>query len=70
MKKALDRAIKIAGGVTALAKKLKVDQSTVSQWRRRKSLPPEMVIPIELATDSQVTRHELRPDLYPRDAPA
>lgn len=65
MKKALDRAIKAAGGVTRLAEKLKVDQSTVSQWRRRKRVPPGMAIPIEDATG--VSRHDLRPDMYPRE---
>lgn len=62
--KPLDRAIKTAGGVTKLAKKLKVEQCTVSAWRRR-GIPAERVLEIERATDGQVKRTELRPDLYP-----
>jgi DNA-binding transcriptional regulator YdaS (Cro superfamily) len=65
--KALDRAIEIAGGVSKLARRLNIDPSCVSQWRRRKSVPPYMARAIETATG--VTRHELRPDVF-GDAPA
>ena len=32
-------------------------------------VPAERVIEIESATGGQVTRHELRPDLYPKEKP-
>lgn len=65
---ALKRAVEIAGGQTALAKKLGITQARVWNWLNRdKVLPGEFAIPIERVTG--VTKHELRPDLYPEDAP-
>lgn len=60
--KALDRAIQAAGGVTALAKHLRVHQSTVSQWKRRGSIPARAVLKIEQHTG--VSRYDLCPDVY------
>lgn len=66
---ALKRAVEIAGGQTALAKALGVQQAHVWNWLNRdKVLPGEYAIPIERATGGQVTRQELRPDLYPDEA--
>lgn len=66
---ALKQAVDLAGGQTALASKIGKTQGHVSQWVRRGYVPPEMVLPIERATG--VSRHDLRPDLYPVDpAPA
>lgn len=68
----LDKAINHAGGVTALAEKLGVRQSVVSNWRTRGDdprAPAERCIAIEQATDGVVTRYELRPDVF-GDPPA
>lgn len=62
-KKALQKAIDAAGGQTALAKAIKKTQGHVSKWLERAYIPAEAVLPIERATG--VSRHELRPDLYP-----
>lgn len=61
----LQRAVSIAGGQTALATVLGVRQPHVWNWLNRSGgvVPPEYVIPIERATG--VSRHELRPDIYP-----
>jgi DNA-binding transcriptional regulator YdaS (Cro superfamily) len=59
---ALSKAIIAAGGVNSLAKKLGISSQAVSQWE---TAPAERVIAIERATNSQVTRSQLRPDLYP-----
>lgn len=57
-------AVRAAGGQAALARKLGISQSTVSTWLRRgNELPAKFVIPVEQAYG--VSRHELRPDLYP-----
>lgn len=61
---ALDRAIAIAGGTAALANWIGVTSQAISQWKR---IPPGRVIAIERATG--VSRHDLRPDLYPREDP-
>lgn len=63
--KALERAIAAGGGVNALARKLKLHQTAVSLWKIRKRLPAERVLEVERATG--VSRHELRPDIYPDD---
>ena len=49
-----------------LAQALGVTQGTISHWLNgRARIPAERVLGIELATGGKVTRHELRPDLYP-----
>jgi DNA-binding transcriptional regulator YdaS (Cro superfamily) len=70
--RALERAIDIAGGQTALAKKISeitgkpVRQGHVWSWlNRTRRVPPEFAIPVEIATEGAVSRHETRPDLYP-----
>lgn len=60
----LQRAIDICGGVTALAGMLGVDQSTVSQWKLRKSVPPIRARDIEKATKGKVTKHQLCPAVF------
>lgn len=65
---ALERAVDLAGGQTALATVLGVAQGRVWNWLNRdQRVPAEMVIPIEAATDGKVSRHDLRPDIYPRE---
>lgn len=63
---ALQRAVDLAKGQSALAAKLGVTQSTVWYWLKhsKKGVPAEYVIPIETAFG--VSRHDLRSDLYPR----
>ena len=55
----LDEAIRVAGGVGALARKIGISQPSVSNWSR---IPAERVIAVEAATG--VDRSVLRPDLY------
>lgn len=65
MKKSpLEKAINTAGGVTALARALGTVPQCVNNWRKR-GIPAERVLAIEAATAGTVTRHELRPDIYP-----
>lgn len=65
---ALDKAVKAAGGVTSLAESLGVGQSVVSNWRKRKRVPPGHVIRIEEVTG--ISRHELCPAVFgPPSAP-
>ena len=58
----LTRTFEAAGGVAALAAYLGVTSQAVSQWTR---IPAERALTVEAATGGKVTRHELRPDLYP-----
>ena len=69
-KTALERAVEAAGGQTALAERIGngVKQTNVWNWlNREKRVPAERVLAVEQATDGQVSRHELRPDLYPSE---
>ena len=62
----LEAAILKAGGQTELANLLGIRQSHISNGKNRnKRVPAERVLDIERVTG--VSRHELRPDLYPRD---
>lgn len=54
-----------------LARKLGVSPGMVWQWLNdHRRIAAEQVLPIERATDGKVTRHDLRPDLYPRESVA
>src|SRR5262247_3242054 len=55
----LDEAIRVAGGVGALARKIGISQPSVSNWSR---IPADRVLSVEQATG--VSRAMLRPDLY------
>ncbi|MBC3421816.1 MULTISPECIES: YdaS family helix-turn-helix protein [Pseudomonas] len=61
----LERAIHAAGSGKALADLLGVTPMAVSYWKTR-GVPARQALPIEKATG--VSRHELRPDLYPSEA--
>lgn len=67
----LKRAIKLVGGQSALALALKpkhpkIKQSHVWNWlyRDKAGVPAEYCQNIEEATGGQVTRYQLRPDVF------
>lgn len=60
---ALRRAVKMVQSQQAFAGILGVTQPAVSKWITKGELPAEHVLKVELETG--VSRHELRPDLYP-----
>jgi len=59
-KEALERAIKAVGGLAGLAAPLGISMQAISQWDE---VPPLRVLAVERV--SGVSRHDLRPDLYP-----
>jgi DNA-binding transcriptional regulator YdaS (Cro superfamily) len=63
---AIERAIDIAGGQSALARALggSVKQAHVWYWKENGEVPPEHCIAIEIATEGKVSRYELRPDVF------
>lgn len=77
----LKRAIALAGGQTALARRIveaarsrgdeqiTCRQQDVHGWIRRGRVPDTRVLQIVSALEGRVTPHELRPDLYPTDGP-
>lgn len=63
---ALKGAVEQMGGQSATARLLKVSQAAVWKWLDEgKMLPAEHVLTLEAAT--KVSRHDLRPDIYPRE---
>jgi TorA maturation chaperone TorD len=59
----LDQAIRAAGGVSALARKIGISQPSISNWPR---VPAERVLSVESA--SGIDRAILRPDLFSQGA--
>jgi TorA maturation chaperone TorD len=55
----LQEAIRAAGGVTELARRINIAQPSISKWTR---VPAERVLSVEAATG--VSRTVLRPDIY------
>lgn len=54
-----------AGGITKLAKELGIRPQAIHQWKK---VPAERVLEVERI--SGVSRHVLRPDLYPSEGQA
>lgn len=65
MTEALKRAVQNAGGPSAVARSISIKPQAVSQW----TVCPSIRV-IDLESLSGVSRHELRPDLYPAEAAA
>lgn len=61
----IERAVKAAGGPQALAELWRIKRQAVEKWVKHQRLPAYRVLPLEAV--SGVSRHDLRPDLYPRD---
>jgi DNA-binding transcriptional regulator YdaS (Cro superfamily) len=59
---ALELAVANVGGQAEFARLIGVTAQAVSQWNK---VPPLRVLEVERV--SGVSRHELRPDLYPRE---
>lgn len=65
---ALERTIQILGSQAELARICKVSTTAVWKWlQSSKRLPAEHVLQVESATN--ISRHLLRPDIYPRNYP-
>ena len=57
-------AARICGTVTELARRMKVRQPSLYDWKKR--VPAERVAALEKATNGQIPRWRIRPDLYSR----
>jgi Putative antitoxin of bacterial toxin-antitoxin system, YdaS/YdaT/HNH endonuclease len=60
----INKAIEITGSQSALAHLCGVKQPSVANWLRRNKVSAKVAIAIECATKGQVTREELRPDIF------
>jgi DNA-binding transcriptional regulator YdaS (Cro superfamily) len=64
---ALRAAVEVVGSQSATGRLLSVSQAAVWEWLRKgKVLPAEHVLTVERETG--ISRHDLRPDLYPRES--
>lgn len=59
----IEQAVNIVGGQAALARVIGVSQPAVFKWVRNGRPGAVYVLAIEKATG--VSRHDLRPDIYP-----
>lgn len=67
--KAFVAAVELAGGQTAFADAVGCTQGNIWQLlKKQSSLPAQYVLKAEARTG--VSRHDLRPDLYPREEQA
>jgi len=64
MNQALEDAIRVADGVTALAELIGVEQPHISKWKKN-GVPAKWCKAIEKATSKTVTCYDLRPDIFP-----
>lgn len=61
----VERALEYFDNQTAFAKAIGVCQSMVSQWlRNTRPVSPKKCRLIEAATNGEVTREDLRPDIF------
>ncbi len=61
----MKRAVEIFGSQVALAQRMGVSQAAVSYWlTQAKTVPAERAVQIEAVTEGEVSRKELRPDLW------
>jgi DNA-binding transcriptional regulator YdaS (Cro superfamily) len=69
---ALDRAIAVFETQDKFATALGIKSPSISEWRKRGRIPHERCAEIERLTGGQVTRAELRPDIWgdPQDQKA
>jgi DNA-binding transcriptional regulator YdaS (Cro superfamily) len=67
--KPIERAIKLAGGVSALATALDTTPQVIVNWRRR-GVAADRCRDVEAVTAGAVTRHDLRPDIFGEKAEA
>ncbi len=68
--KALEKAVEIAGGQSALGRLIDRDQKAIWAWiNTTQKVPAEDVLKIEQAVEGKVSKHDLRPDVYPKPQP-
>lgn len=68
----VEKVIEEAGGGAALAAALSTDGRTItpqaiSDWKANDRIPGGRVLAVEKVLKGKVTRHQMRPDLYPEN---
>lgn len=68
IKNHIELACDLLGSQKKLALVLGISVQAVNKWVRSGRVPAERVLAVEAATGGKVSRHLLRPDLYPPEA--
>jgi len=62
--KIVEQVINLAGGASVVARACGVSPQAVQQWRTSDRIPAERVLTVEKLVNGQVSRYEIRPDVY------
>lgn len=63
--KALNEAIKLAGGHAQFVKQLKIYDQLLASWKQAQyGVSPEYVVAIEYLTQGKISRYDLRIDIF------
>lgn len=68
--KLLDMAVERFGSEAAAAREAGVSQPTFFEARRKGRVGPKLAMGIDRATNGDISKSDLRPDLWPRDGAA
>jgi DNA-binding transcriptional regulator YdaS (Cro superfamily) len=66
----LQAAINKAGSQAKLGKAVGCTQNAIFQAKKRGAVTAEMAVAIEKATDGEIRKEQLRPDLFAQDSAA
>jgi DNA-binding transcriptional regulator YdaS (Cro superfamily) len=58
------KAVRLAGGPSALSRQLGITPQAISRWLARDTVPANWVLSIEELLDGEISRHDLRPDVF------
>lgn len=62
---AIQRAVDLIGSQSEMGRRLGIKPQAVQKWISHNRVPAERVLQIEKLTG--ISRHDLRPDIYPRE---
>jgi DNA-binding transcriptional regulator YdaS (Cro superfamily) len=67
--KLLEGAIAEFGSETKLAKAAGVAQASINESKKKNKIGHRLAAAIDRATEGRISKHDLRPDIWPRSAP-
>jgi len=64
METPIEKAIRLAGGISELANQSGVSYQAVQQWRDKGVVPARRCVAVSKATNGSVLVHELNPEVF------
>ena len=61
----IDQAVEVHGSQAKLAEAIGCSQQQISYLKNAKGISAEMAMRLDAATDGKVSKHDLRPDIFP-----